>query len=64
MALDINTFAEINKKASEQFQNITNDTNSNIEEYKKMPSVIGIIPDELKDLTLENQKGDLNALSF
>lgn len=58
MALDINTFAEINKKATEQYQSVIDNTNSNIEEYKKMPSVIGIIPDELKDLTLENQKGD------
>ena len=58
MALDINTFADINKKASEQYQSVNNDSNSNIEIYKKMPSVIGVIPDELKDLTLENQKGD------
>ena len=58
MALDINTFTEINKKASEQYQIVNNDSNSNIEIYKKMPSVIGIIPKELKDLTLDKQKGD------
>ena len=58
MALVINTFADINKKASEQYQIVNNDSNSNIEIYKKMPSVIGIIPEELKDLTLEKQKGD------
>lgn len=58
MSLDINTFADINKKASEQYQSVINDTNSNIDIYKKMPSVIGVIPDELKDLTLDKQKGD------
>lgn len=58
MALVINTFADINKKASEQYQIVNNDSNSNIEIYKKMPSVIGIIPAELQDLSLENQKGD------
>ena len=58
MALVINTFADINKKASEQYQIVNNDSNSNIEIYKKMPSVIGIIPKELKDLTLDKQKGD------
>ena len=55
MALVINTFADINKKASEQYQIVNNDINSNIEIYKKMPSVIGIIPKELKDLTLDKQ---------
>lgn len=58
MPLDINTFVEINKKASEQYKSVTKDSNSNIEIYKKMPSVIGVIPEELKDLTLDNQKGD------
>lgn len=58
MALVINTFVDINKKASEQYQIVNNDSNSNIEIYKKMPSVIGIIPKELKDLTLDKQKGD------
>lgn len=58
MALDINTFVDINKKASEQYKSVINDTNSNIEIYKKMPSVIGVIPDELKDLTLDKQRGD------
>ena len=58
MALVINTFADINKKATEQYQIVNNDSNNNIEIYKKMPSVIGIIPEELKDLTLDKQKGD------
>lgn len=58
MALVINTFADINKKASEQYQIVNNDINNNIEIYKKMSSVIGIIPKELKDLTLDKQKGD------
>lgn len=57
MPLDVDTFNKINKKASEQFQTVENISSSNIEIYKKMPTVIGLVPDELKDLSLNNQKG-------
>lgn len=57
MPLDVDTFNKINNKANEQFQSVENISNSNIKIYKKMPSVIGIIPDELKDLSLDKQKG-------
>lgn len=58
MALDVNTFKDINNKASEQLQSTTNDINSNVNTFKSMTSVIGVIPEELKDLNLGSQKGE------
>ena len=58
MALDVDTFTKLNTKATEQFNNVYKESTDNIETYKTMPKVIGIIPDELKDLTLDTQKGD------
>lgn len=58
MALDVNTFVELNNKASEIYQTAKDNNASYSNTLKSMPSVIGVIPDELKDLNLDSQKGD------
>lgn len=57
MALDVDTFTKLNTKATEQYNSVYKESTDNIETYKSMPKVIGIVPDELKDLSIDTQKG-------
>lgn len=57
MALDVNTFIDLNNEAKEIYQTAKDNNASYSDTLKNMPSVIGIIPDELKDLNLDSQKG-------
>lgn len=58
MALEVNSFIELNNEAKEIYQTAKDNNVSYTNTLKSMPSVIGIIPDELKDLNLDSQKGD------
>lgn len=58
MALDVNTFISLNNEASEIYQTAKDNNTNYRNTLNNMPSVIGVIPEELKDLNLDSQKGD------